>query len=272
MASTAIRAWRPVTNLDAQFLAGSTMQYSFDPIDEYVLGRVAGGALRVRRQGRLYEVDAGEAVVWNPDQAHAGFGPDGRSWHAEMVILSADALTTLLDCDAPPDLVGVHGEGSRFASAFAALARWSRTGDQLATESALVTLAQSWASVREEPEAVSLRAGSSLRWDARARTVRDLICDELAAQTSLAEMAALVGLGKYQLLRLFEREIGVTPHVVRRRMRLRRAQALIESGLALGEVATMVGFYDQSHLHRNFVRYLGMTPGQYRAAVIDSRR
>lgn len=267
--TTAIRAWRPVPDLDVLVMSGPTTQYSFDPIDEYVLGRVTEAPLHIRRGKERHVVAPGQAVAWDPEHAHAGTGLDGRPWWAELVMVSADAMAMLLERDVPSASGGVYGANSRFASAFTTLSRGTEIGDRLAVESALVTLAHLWADADDEPYA-AVRTGSTCRWDSRVRTVQDLMFDDLAAPTTLARLAETVDLSKYQLLRLFEREVGATPHALRRRMRLRRAQALIEAGQPLSEVATAVGFYDQSHLHRHFVCYLGMTPGLYRLATAGS--
>jgi AraC-like DNA-binding protein len=84
---------------------------------------------------------------------------------------------------------------------------------------------------------------------------------------SLAELAALAGVSRLQLLRGFAREIGTTPHayVIRRRVRL--ARQLLAAGETPAQAAVEAGFADQSHPTRAFVRHVGITPGRYRAAV-----
>jgi hypothetical protein len=56
-------------------------------------------------------------------------------------------------------------------------------------------------------------------------------------------------------------------HAGRLAQRIRVARAMLERGVAVGEVAQQTGFFDQSHLHRHFRGTLGITPGQYSAAV-----
>jgi AraC-like DNA-binding protein len=47
--------------------------------------------------------------------------------------------------------------------------------------------------------------------------------------------------------------------------RLALAQAAIESGQSLAQVATEAGFADQSHMTRHFKRAYGLTPTRWRA-------
>ncbi len=88
------------------------------------------------------------------------------------------------------------------------------------------------------------------------------------SHVSLAELAALVGLSRFQLLRAFSRELGITPYayVIQRRVIL--AQRFLANGQPLVQAAIQAGFSDQSHMTRAFVRQVGVTPSYYRAAFI----
>jgi AraC-like DNA-binding protein len=98
---------------------------------------------------------------------------------------------------------------------------------------------------------------------ASIRRARDRIDADPSARLTLGELANEAGLSRYQLLRGFARELGLTPHayIVQRRIAL--ARRLIRSGQALAEVAAIAGFFDQSHLTRCFVRQFGITPNRY---------
>jgi AraC-like DNA-binding protein len=87
------------------------------------------------------------------------------------------------------------------------------------------------------------------------------------APTSLAELAALSGVSRFQLLRGFAREVGVTPHAYLVQRRVRLVRRLLAEGQTPAEAAQRAGFADQSHMTRAFVRQLGVTPGRYRAAL-----
>lgn len=49
--------------------------------------------------------------------------------------------------------------------------------------------------------------------------------------------------------------------------RSRRAQALLQQGTPLSTAAANAGFADQSHLSREFLRLVGMSPGQFAASA-----
>jgi AraC-like DNA-binding protein len=85
--------------------------------------------------------------------------------------------------------------------------------------------------------------------------------------TSLAELAALSGVSRFQLLRGFAREVGTTPHAYLVQRRVRFVRQLLAAGRSPADAAVMAGFADQSHMTRAFVRQLGITPGRYKAAI-----
>ena len=64
--------------------------------------------------------------------------------------------------------------------------------------------------------------------------------------------------------RLFRKSVGLSPHQYVVKVRLRRGVDLLRSSnLSLAEVATRVGFADQSHMHRWIRRMYGATPSQF---------
>jgi AraC family transcriptional regulator len=69
----------------------------------------------------------------------------------------------------------------------------------------------------------------------------------------------------FHMTRVFKRAMGVAPYQYLLQVRVTQARSLISAGgdgRSLAEIATAVGFADQSHLTRHFKRILGITPGQ----------
>ncbi len=99
------------------------------------------------------------------------------------------------------------------------------------------------------------------------RTAIRRLDDAPEAAISLAELAKMSGVSRFQLLRGFAREVGTTPHayVIQRRARL--ARKYLASGQSPADAALRAGFADQSHMTRAFVRHFGITPARYRAAI-----
>jgi AraC-like DNA-binding protein len=95
------------------------------------------------------------------------------------------------------------------------------------------------------------------------RRARERIDADPAAPLTLIDLAKEAGLSRYQLIRAFAREFGLTPHAYILQRRIALAQRLIRAGGDLAAVATEAGFCDQSHLTRWFMRQFGVTPRRY---------
>jgi AraC-like DNA-binding protein len=104
---------------------------------------------------------------------------------------------------------------------------------------------------------------------ARGRLGRavELIHARLGEALSLDELAAAAGLDRYQLCRAFRAEHGIPPYTYVLRMRMARAYAWLAAGRPVSEVASALGFCDQSQLHGHFRRAFGITPGAFARAA-----
>jgi AraC-like DNA-binding protein len=90
----------------------------------------------------------------------------------------------------------------------------------------------------------------------------DLTLDQLVAHTRLS---------KTYFVRAFRRAYGASPCVYLMHVRVERARLLLQSGVRPIDAAMQVGFYDQSHLNRWFVRVYGVTPKAYAEATAGRR-
>ncbi|QCR38696.1 AraC family transcriptional regulator [Nissabacter sp. SGAir0207] len=82
---------------------------------------------------------------------------------------------------------------------------------------------------------------------------------------ALAELADISGMSRYQLIRLFRAETGMTPHAWQLNARVNQARRWLQSGYEITDIAYRLGFADQSHFQRVFKAHTGVTPGSYRA-------
>jgi AraC-like DNA-binding protein len=83
----------------------------------------------------------------------------------------------------------------------------------------------------------------------------------------LEELAGAVGLTTFQLIGLFKRTTGLTPHSFLTQIRLNAACRRLRRGTPIAETASLAGFYDQSALTKHFKRYYGITPRQFASAA-----
>jgi AraC-like DNA-binding protein len=99
------------------------------------------------------------------------------------------------------------------------------------------------------------------------RRAHDHLREHWDRRVTLSELAAVAGLSRFELVRRFRAQTGVTPHAFQTNLRIEHARGLLGSGIAPAEVAATCGFADQPHLGREFKRAVGVTPGRYAHAI-----
>lgn len=119
-----------------------------------------------------------------------------------------------------------------------------------------------------------VRMTDHLQWRSRQRQdprlplvalrARDYLQAHLGEDIGLDDLALAVGVNRFRLSRAFKAAFGLAPHAYLIQLRLSRARQLLARGQTPAEVASTLGFADQSHLGRWFRRAYRLTPADYR--------
>ncbi|RKG53672.1 AraC family transcriptional regulator [Acinetobacter cumulans] len=97
----------------------------------------------------------------------------------------------------------------------------------------------------------------------KIKIIQDLLVAEPEKEHQLADLAQMVGLSQWYLLRQFKKHTGLPPHAWLIQCRLRKSLKLLKQGQEIAITAQLCGFSDQSHFNRHFKKSLGCTPAQY---------
>jgi AraC-like DNA-binding protein len=229
--------------------------------------------MSARRGRQSFVLASGQACIWDATGTHAGVPHACVTWGARVIVIEAPAVEDHLR---DLELVSTgftfpepHVTDPRLVAQLAAVHRCS--ADPRTPRLAMQSL------LNEHLTAVLCAAGAAPavgQTMSRARARRDPAlrrgCDylraHLADNVSLDDLAAAAGAPRFRVLRLFRAAFGAPPHRFQLAHRIVLARHLLESGRAASDVALATGFVDQAHLHRCFVRTLGITPGRYARA------
>lgn len=223
-----------------------------------------GGQVSASGRGQVLAL-AGQIITTNPGEVHDGVPLQHQARRWRMVYLAPQALADLLGPTGMPgmELTRPVLDDQLLRTAMARLFIHLNTPptptahalqeEQLAhTCGLLVQRHGNRKPVNERPRPLE--------------TVCECLLDQMQTPPTLAALAELAGLSRFQLVRQFARAHGLPPFAWLLQHRVRRAQALIAGGAPLSDAALDSGFADQSHLTRAFMRYLGFTPGTWRRA------
>lgn len=101
---------------------------------------------------------------------------------------------------------------------------------------------------------------------------KELLSASIDKEVSLSQLAEACGLSVRHFGRAFRQSTGVPPHRWLLKKRVDKAKTLlVNPALSLAEIALSCGFSDQSHFTRVYSALVGMSPGAWRRAHIQSR-
>jgi len=116
-------------------------------------------------------------------------------------------------------------------------------------------------------------ARSDVRVDARVEAVIAAI-EGAAGDCRIDRLAAVADSSRRHLERLFREQVGLTPKVYARVVRFTAAAARLTDDplVPLADVSSDGGYFDQSHMIREFLAFAGRAPDQFRARLGELTR
>ncbi len=261
-----LRYWRR-DGIDFLRSETSTHRYARHAHEEYALGIVEAGAHAFVARGQRWTAVPGRLIVVNPDDAHDG-GPaePGDVYSYRMIYVDASTMTAALGdaagggAGAPLFALAVVDDAG-LSARFLDLHRSVEAGDaRLERDTGMMT---ALAALARRHGGGTAAAAPSPRGHRGVARVVDYLAENFAEECALADLASLAGINRFNLLRAFQRSLGLPPHQYQTQLRLRHARRLMVAGEAPARAAVAAGFTDQSHLIRKFKAAYGVTPGEY---------
>jgi AraC-like DNA-binding protein len=244
--------------------------HAYDPHwhDSYLVGFTEHGVQQFDCRGERHVSTPGKVFLLEPGDIHDGEAPTETGFIYRALYVDPHWLQRELH-SLSEDAPNVARPG------------FART---LTTDGALAHATAAAFDVLQQPEMRIVRQAAldrflarlapHLRWrllwaqDPKLPRVADLARDylhaHLADDIGLDTLAAITGTNRFRLSRAFKAAFGMAPHAYLIQLRLSRARHLLAQSNTPAQVAAALGFADQSHLGRWFLRAYGLTPALYR--------
>jgi AraC-like DNA-binding protein len=250
--------------------------HAYDPHwhDTYLIGVTEQGVQRFNSRRARHDSTPGKVFMLEPGDIHDGDAPSPEGFTYRMLYLQPAWLDQALDglySDRPgaglPGIGAVLNEDPGLARAtlfaFSALHQQEvRLVRDIALDSLLEQLAGHlrWHRCSTDPRAPAV-----------ARRARDYLVAHHEQDVSLEALALACGTDRFRLTRAFKAAYGLAPHAWLIQLRLSRGRQLLAAGVPAADVASQLGFADQSHLGRWFRRAYGISPGTYQRHTLGRR-
>ncbi|GBF34609.1 transcriptional regulator [Desulfocucumis palustris] len=250
-----------------------TQSFSRHTHDGFAMGVIERGALKFYYRGENIVAPHGQINLAIPGEAHNGHAASNEGWTYRMFYLEPAMLR-----QAASEIKGKPGDIPFF-----------RAG--VLRDDAMAAVLRRLHILLEKPETPVIEQESLLLWtlsqfimrhadgfyqlrpagreQQAVRKVREYIEDNFNEDISIKQLSAMANLSPFHLIRVFRKEVGIPPHAYLKQARIKKAKALIASGLPIARVSMETGFTDQSHLTRHFKGITGITPGQYSNFIQD---
>lgn len=226
-----------------------------------------GGSI-IKSRGHVEEAHAATLFVFNPAEPHAGWMGWSSRWRYRSLYLTQAALDQLaaeLGIEHAPYFTCNVFKDADLIESFLAMHRAMEQGRDTFEEREL--LVGAFGHLFQRHGSGTSRMEPTPRDRSILQRVTERMRSEFACELRLEELAASVGLTTFQLIGLFKRATGLTPHAYLTQIRLSMACRHLRHARPIAEVASEVGFYDQSALTKHFKRCYGITPMQFARAA-----
>jgi AraC-like DNA-binding protein len=218
------------------------------------------GHAKFRYRGGFHTAARGAVFVHHPGEPHSG-GPIGsEGWTYRSIYVPETLFKRLTTSTSVPFFGDDVIDDSILAGIFRRFHQSLQTrSSRLRRESYLIGVLAWLRRYHSQPRV----AHATRREPISVRRAKEFLHANLAEDVSASALARAAGLSPYHLIRVFHRDIGLTPHAYQLSIRVRRAKDLLRAGISVADVALQTGFYDQPHFTKVFKSHVGVTPGKY---------
>lgn len=242
----------------------TTHEYPQHTHDALVIAVTEQGGSVVKSRGEVQDATPSTLFVFNPEEPHGGWMGRSERWRYRSLYLTRSAIDSVageLGLDDVPYFMNNIIADADLIAAFRRLHIALEDARDVFREREVLVGTFGALFRRHGCGRDSVKSGPRDR--ALLNRVLERMRAEYAIDLRLENLAAGVGLTTFQLIGLFKRTIGLTPHAYLTQIRLGAACRRLRRSISPADVATAVGFYDQSALNKHFKRCYGITPLQF---------
>lgn len=244
--------------------------HAYDPHwhDSFLVGVTGQGVQQFNCRRVRHLSTPGKVFMLEPGEIHDGHAPTEEGFTYSMLYLEPHWLERELHAlfeQAPADsqlgFSSILSQDPRLSTAINLAFDALHTGDlRIVRQSRIDALLDSLTCHLDWRK----RQSRDPRLPLVAQVARDYLHANICEDIGLDDLAQACAVDRFRLTRAFKAAFGLAPHAYLIQLRLARARQLLARGELPAQVASALGFADQSHLGRWFRRAYQLTPADYR--------
>jgi AraC-like DNA-binding protein len=226
--------------------------------DTYAIGTTLSGVQSFQYRRCQRHSLPGNIMVLHPDEVHDGQAGTDAGFRYRMVYIEPALIQQVLGGKPLPFIEGGLSNDPRLYHAIRALlCNLDAAMEPLEEDDLIYDLAHVLDQI--SGQRVSRKALDFVA----AERARAFIHSALDRVVTLDELSQVSGRDRWSLSRDFRALYGTSPYRYMTQRRLDLAKAMLRSGYPLAESALSAGFFDQSHMTRQFIQAYGVPPGKW---------
>lgn len=240
----------------------SELSYKKHAHEEYSIGIVDQGKSCFWYEGKTAEINPKAMVFLPPNLIHACNPINRDLWKYKMLFINQDWMQGFM-----------NSKGS-FIFNNPIVKDVSTDGDFQIVSRMMESLKSNASPLEKEALIVAVfeqsLGGNQKTYDRnykkeqpKLNIIREYLHSYYLDKVTLNQLAAISGLNKFHIIRLFKEAFKIPPHTYQTLLRVNYAKKALCQHRQLAEVALEAGFYDQSHFIKVFKSYTGITPDKY---------
>lgn len=270
MKNDAVIIKKPTGLKGVSILKGFHIQHEFEKHIHalYCIGLISSGKRLFTIQNTEYLLQRNDMYVCNPDDVHTCSSVDGKDNSYLVLCIAPELIQTVHASKDEPlhkiTFTNVFPKESRIHIEFRKLCKLLESDTLILKKEEriygfLEKLCCEFQDTgkKQKPEIDKSKV--------RILEIKDFIQNHCTSDFLLSDISSMFHQSPFYINRLFKKEIGISLHCYQIQMRIEKSRKLLAEGLSISDAAVSSGFTDQSHFHRFFKKYVGVTPGKYAA-------
>jgi len=246
----------------------TTHEYAPHTHDAYVIAVTEQGGAEFKSRGVIARARASALLVFNPQEPHSSWLGASDRWSYRAFYLTDGAMRSVqkgLGIEHAPYFCSNMFRDEELINDFAVLHRSIESNESVFSIRSRLYLA--FGKLFQRHSTPFFRPQKATYEQALTDRIVAYMREHYAQDISLDTLALSFNLTPFQMIRCFNRTVGLPPHSYLTQIRLRVACRLLKQGASFAVSANAVGFYDQSAFNKHFKRAYGITPRQFLAAA-----
>jgi AraC-like DNA-binding protein len=236
-----------------------SLAYKKHSHEEYSFGVVDNGKSSFWCEGKTMEVNARTVVLIPPGLVHSCNPEQQNRWKYKMLFVEAGWLQMFLASRKITVLNRpVVSDRADYPALNGRLKQLTLPASPLEREAGLLDFFEQALQGLQ-----GTRQGNSVKELPKLQVIKDYLHHNYQKKITLAELAQISGLNKFNIIRSFKDEFSIPPHTYQTLLRINLAKKLLRQDRPIVDVVCETGFYDQSHFSKVFKSHTGVSPEKY---------